>query len=321
MIRYSLIALMSLATPAAAKDIALSLPIDCTLGQTCFVQQFVDRDAGPEFSDYTCGGLSYDGHKGTDFAVPSIAAMAAGVDVLASASGVVAATRNDMPDILQGTEGAPDISDKECGNGILIKHSGGWETQYCHLKMGSIIVERGQKVEQGEVLGEVGLSGKTEFPHVHLSVRKNGNVIDPYDADQTLTCGGKDLHSLWQTDMPYIGAGVITAGFSTSVPKYAEVKAGLTPPQTLPTDAPALVLWGYAYGGQTGDIFEIVITGPKGEVIRHQARLKKNQSQFYRAAGKRLKTAGWPAGSYAGSVTLLRDGKPMGHTSTTLTIK
>lgn len=317
----SLIALLAFASPGAANDIALSLPIDCRLGQTCFVQQFVDRDTGAGHRDYSCGTLSYDGHKGTDFALPSLAALRAGVDVLSAADGVVAATRNDMPDIMQGTKTAPDISNKECGNGILVKHSGGWETQYCHLKMGSIIVERGQKVARGDVLGQVGLSGKTEFPHLHLSLRKNGAVIDPYDADQTLTCGDTNLHSLWSADMPYVGAGVISLGFGTSVPKYAAIKAGITPPKTLPTNAAALVLWGYAYGGRAGDILELKIDGPKGEVIRHQARLKKAQSQFFRAAGKRLKTAGWPVGRYAGSVTLFRAGKPLGQAKTSLLIK
>ena len=321
MIRASLLILLALAAPVAAKDLALGLPIDCTLGQSCFVQQFVDRDAGAGYNDYTCGTLSYDGHKGTDFALPSLAAMKTGVDVLAGAAGVVAATRDDMPDIIHGAKGAPDISGKECGNGILIKHSGGWETQYCHMKMGSVIVTRGQQVAQGDVLGQVGLSGETQFPHVHLSVRKNGAVIDPYDADQTLTCDGTDLHSLWQIDMPYVGAGVITAGFSASVPKYADIKAGTARRDTLPTDAPALVLWGYAYGGRQGDILELEIDGPNGEVIHHQAQLEKSQSQFFRAVGKRLKGAGWPAGRYTGVVKLIRGGMALDQGAAALTIE
>jgi len=95
-----------LAAPVAAKDLSLTLPIDCVLGDTCYVQQFVDRNAGSAHSDYNCSTLTYDGHKGTDFALPSLAAMTAGVDVLASVSGVVAATRDDMPDIIQGAVGA-----------------------------------------------------------------------------------------------------------------------------------------------------------------------------------------------------------------------
>lgn len=321
MIRSSLLALLTLAAPLAAKDLALSLPIDCTLGETCFVQQYVDRDMGLAHSDYTCGNLSYDGHKGTDFALPSLAAMTAGVDVLAAANGVVAATRNDMLDILQGTDHAPDITGKECGNGILIKHGEGWETQYCHLKMGSVIVTKGQKISQGEVLGQIGLSGKTEFPHLHLSVRKYSTVIDPYDADQTLTCDGTDQHSLWQIDMPYVAAGIISLGFSQKVPQYTDIKAGISHTPMLPTDAPALVLWGYAYGGRTGDILELLINGPDGEMIRHQAQLKKSQSQFFRATGKRSSGDGWPEGHYTGVVKLLRDGQELGQSEVDLLIK
>lgn len=321
MIRSGFVALLALAAPVAAKDLSLALPIDCSLGENCFVQQFVDRDAGPEHSDYSCGSLTYEGHKGTDFALPNLAAMTAGVDVLAAASGRVVATRDDMADILQGGDDAPDITDKECGNGLVIRHSDGWETQYCHLKLGSIIVERGQEVSQGDVLGEVGLSGKTEFPHVHLSVRKNGNVIDPYDADENQACDGTDLHSLWQTDMPYIGAGVISLGFNTAVPKYAAVKSGGAARETLAKDAPALVLWGYAYGGHQGDILELLIDGPNGEIIHHQARLKKSQAQFYRAAGKRNKGTGWPVGNYTGIVRLLRDDVELGQSSVSVQIK
>ncbi len=321
MIRNSILTLLTLAAPVAAKDLSLGLPIDCTLGDTCFVQQFVDRDASPAHRDYRCGALTYEGHKGTDFALPSIAAMTAGVDVLAAADGVVVATRDNMLDIMQGIGGAPDITGKECGNGLLVKHPSGWETQYCHLKMGSIIVERGQKVVQGDVLGEVGLSGKTQFPHVHLSVRKNGNVVDPFDADDTLTCIGTDITSLWNVDMPYVGAGIISLGFSTAVPEYEAIKSGIPNHETLPRDAPALVLWGYAYGGQQGDVLELLINGPNGEVTRHQAGLEKPQAQFFRAAGKRNKGVGWLAGRYTGAVKLMRGTVELGRRSISIQIE
>ena len=82
--RIAALLLPVLAAPAAA-DPTLSLPIDCVLGETCHIQQFVDRDPGPGAGDFRCGGLSYDGHKGTDFAIPTLADMARGVAVLASA--------------------------------------------------------------------------------------------------------------------------------------------------------------------------------------------------------------------------------------------
>jgi murein DD-endopeptidase MepM/ murein hydrolase activator NlpD len=61
----------------------------------------------------------------------------------------------------------------------VIVHDQGWETQYCHLKHGSISVKVGDTVQVGDVLGKIGLSGRTQFPHVHVSVRHNGTRIDP----------------------------------------------------------------------------------------------------------------------------------------------
>ena len=69
----------------------MGLPIACDPGETCHIQQYVDADPGPGAQDYRCGTLSYEGHKGTDFALTDLSAMVAGVDVLAAAPGVVAA--------------------------------------------------------------------------------------------------------------------------------------------------------------------------------------------------------------------------------------
>lgn len=71
------------ATSAGAFDLAF--PLACSLGKTCYIQQYADHDASPVARDFTCGGLSYDGHTGTDFALTTLAAMQAGVDVLAAA--------------------------------------------------------------------------------------------------------------------------------------------------------------------------------------------------------------------------------------------
>ena len=171
---FSLIAICSLAATSAAGEVVLEFPLDCTLDETCFIQQFVDDDPSAIATDFACGSLTYDGHKGTDFALNSLAQQAAGVDVLAAAEGTIMGVRNDMNDILQITPDAPDVSDRECGNGVVIKHIDGFETQYCHMAKGSIIVSSGQTVQAGETLGKVGLSGQTQFQHLHVAVRKDG---------------------------------------------------------------------------------------------------------------------------------------------------
>jgi hypothetical protein len=49
------------------------LPIDCELGKSCFVQNYLDHDKTGGSLDFRCSGRTYDGHDGTDFRVPNIA--------------------------------------------------------------------------------------------------------------------------------------------------------------------------------------------------------------------------------------------------------
>ena len=69
--RFGLLTLLSLAVPATAGEFSLLSPIDCDLTGPCYIQQYVDHDPSDANSDFLCTGLSYDGHKGTDFALPT----------------------------------------------------------------------------------------------------------------------------------------------------------------------------------------------------------------------------------------------------------
>ncbi|MGH1356287.1 MAG: M23 family metallopeptidase [Thalassovita sp.] len=289
-------------------------PVDCDLGQTCFIQQFVDRDPGPSAQDFACGPLSYDGHKGTDFGLPSISVMRAGVEVLAAAPGIVSGVRDGMADTGYTKETAPEIEGRECGNGVVIKHGDGWQTQYCHLKRGSVRVRSGDTVAAGEVLGQIGLSGKTQFPHVHLSVRKNGKVIDPFAPNTTEICGEAD-ETLWATTPEYTPTGVLNAGFSTGIPSFAQVKDGPVPKPLKQMDE-ALVLWVYAFGSQPDDVVQLTISGPSGVLLSKNVPLEKTQAQYFRAVGKRRPRGGFPSGKYLGDIRLIRNGQEVDHHQT-----
>ena len=293
--------------PAGAFD--LTWPLECTLGEDCFIQQYVDRDPGPKAQDFTCGPLVYDGHQGTDIALPSLAAQAAGVTVRAAAAGIVAGIRDEMPDILASAPGAPALEGRDCGNGVRLLHEGGWETQYCHLARGSILVTPGQSVAAGAPLGRVGLSGRTEFPHLHVTVRRDGAVVDPFDPDDSLICGGPTAPALWATPPAYQPGGIIAAGFDTSIPEFDALKAGPAPRTVLPAKAPALVIWAYLFGGRAGDEIRFRVDGPAGAVLAETVTLERTQAQLFRAVGKRLRAPeGWPQGSYRGTARLIRNG-------------
>lgn len=307
-IALTCLALTVPATSALAEP-RLALPIDCTPGDTCYIQNYMDRDPGPEARDYTCAGLTYDGHKGIDFGLPSITAMRAGVEVLAAATGRVKGARNGMIDKVYTPDEDERIDGRDCGNGVVIDHGDGWETQYCHMRQGSVRVSSGQEVEEGTVLGLVGLSGRTQFPHLHISVRHNGQPVDPFTpgADPG-TCGPTQGPTLWSDDLSYTAGAILNAGFSVDVPDYAKVKSGEAAAQTIPANAPSIVIWGYAFGGQAGDVMQLEITGPDGPVFASQPAIDRDQALFYRAGGKRLR-APLTSGRYSGTVVMLRDGE------------
>lgn len=315
MFRAAFAALLSLAAVPAASDVVLGMPVDCVPGDSCHIQHLQDHDPGPGVQDFLCGGLSYDGHKGTDFALPTLVDQQRGVDVLAAAPGVVAGVRDGMPDRVHTPDMAAAIEGRECGNGVVIRHEDGWETQYCHMRMGSVTVQQGDRVDTGDVLGQIGLSGLSQFPHLHLSVRKDGDPVDPFlpSADSCGTTGP----DLWAETPLVTPGGLIDAGFAPGVPEYDAIKAGTANHPALPDTAPGLVLFGFAYGSRAGDVLRLEITGPDGEFLTQDVELTKPQAQLFRAAGRRLTGDAWPHGTYTGTVTLLRDGAPLAQKTVT----
>lgn len=63
------------------------------------------------------------------------------------------------------------------GRVVIINHGYGYETLYAH--MNKINVRVGQKVTRGEVIGEVGNTGKSTGPHLHYEVHVKGRVVNP----------------------------------------------------------------------------------------------------------------------------------------------
>lgn len=295
------------AAPAAASEFSLQWPLDCTLGETCHIQQYVDHDPGRGARDYLCNPLSYNGHKGTDIAFPYLSDLEDGAPVRAAAPGIVLGFRNNMPDTYATEENAASLKGRECGNGVVLKHEDGWQTQYCHMKQGSVRVKKGQQVKAGVLLGEVGLSGKTQFPHLHLSVRHNGEVIDPFAPTSLETCGTEEDASLWADPLTYQAGGFLGGGFNAGVPGFRDIKSGRAAWSRLSAKSPGLVFWAYAYGGRKGDRLRLTITGPSGVFSVHEITLERDQAQFFRASGKRLRDESWTQGRYQGQAILLRE--------------
>ncbi len=300
---------------------SLSFPVDCTLGQTCFIQQYVDTDPSKGARDHQCGPLSYDGHKGTDIRLVHRREVGGeGVAVRAAAPGVVLGTRNHMPDIAQGEDGAPDVTTSECGNGVVVDHGQGWHTQYCHMRKGSVQVRSGQQVDRGAELGRIGLSGLTQFPHLHFKVTQDTELVDPFRPTSNVTCG-KQGDQLWDIPIAYQPGGLLAAGFATHAISYDEVQ--IDPPviHELGSEAPALVVWAFLFGVRTADEVTISLFFPDGTpVITDTTTFTRNQAQAFRLAGKRRPQLLWPVGHYKARVEHRRDGNLLSSMDLTVNV-
>ncbi|NME35440.1 MULTISPECIES: peptidoglycan DD-metalloendopeptidase family protein [Fusobacterium] len=93
-----------------------------------------------------------------------------GVDLVARYVPVYAAKRGEVT--FAGVAGG-------YGNLVKIKHSDGYETRYAHLN--KINVKKGQKIQQGQIIGESGMTGRVTGPHLHFEVRKNGKTLNPME--------------------------------------------------------------------------------------------------------------------------------------------
>ena len=63
------------------------------------------------------------------------------------------------------------------GKHIRIDHGYGYVSLYAHLN--GYNVRRGQKVKRGDVIGFVGSTGRSQAPHLHYEIAKDGRKINP----------------------------------------------------------------------------------------------------------------------------------------------
>ena len=297
---------------AASGPPALAFPLACQIGRTCEIQHYVDRDPGPGVRDYKCGRRTYQAHNGVDIRLLDMAAERAGVAVLAAAPGRVARLRDGVRDISIRTPGAPPVAGQQCGNGVVIDHGGGWETQYCHVARGSVRVKVGDSVVAGTPLAKVGLSGNTEFAHMHFSVRHAGVIVDPFAPDVSKPAACAAQTTLWTPaalrQMPYKAGAILNAGFAAGPVTMEAVEAGGI---ARPTAAsPWVVAYARVIGLRAGDQIEIALSGPNGASLAQATTppLDHDKAQYVNLVGKKRPFTGWPAGAYTAWIRVHRAG-------------
>jgi hypothetical protein len=179
------------------------------------------------------------------------------------------------------------------------------------MAKGSIRVKQGDVVAAGQPLGKVGLSGWTEFPHLHISVRHGNVVVDPFASDPAQACGPRA--GLWTPEaakaMAY-KAGVILNGGLSGVAVTADMVAdGAVPGVT--GASPVIAAYLRAIDLEKGDEIELTLTGPDGKALaaRREAPLPRDKAEAFQMIGKKRPSAGWPAGTYTADLKVWRAGK------------
>lgn len=309
------LALLAILSPWSAMALELDLPVACTPGADCWIVHYVDHDPGPGAVDSFCGPMTYDGHDGIDLAIRDGAAMRAGVEVVAAAGGIVKATRDGVPDIAVEQGGKDAVAGIDCGNGVVLEHADGWETQYCHLRLDSVAVRPGDRVRAGQKLGLVGLSGMTSFAHLHLSVRKDGAPLDPFHQTGPEAACTEKGPSLWTAraaeKLVYQPLALTVLGLSDGPVDGDAVWDGRAEALAITTDSPALVAFLGGYAFRENDRIALTLTAPDGrKVVEHDQPQKRDQARSMVFAGRKRPAGGWTAGTWRAEAVVTRDGVP-----------
>ena len=78
---------------------------------------------------------------------------------------------------MAGTVATVGINHKGYGRYVILNHTGGFQTLYAHLDTAA--VKKGEKVRQGQVIGEMGNTGRSTGPHLHFSIYRYQKPVNP----------------------------------------------------------------------------------------------------------------------------------------------
>jgi hypothetical protein len=241
-------------------------PLERDLRDGSLLLNYFDDDSTAGVTDYQGGSHTFDGHAGTDVALYNFRLMDRGYRIVSASAGTVSSVDDAHPD----RNVQPPFQEPE--NRVIVDNGDGSLTRYLHLRRTSIVVQAGESVERGQLLGFAGSSGHSTEPKLHFDYvepTESGYVSrDPWQGPS------QPLPSLWQSQRPYVGddslwiadLGVFTqaaaGGYLGSI-SSTRFKERLTEPRVMGTNEPYLGVF-LQLQCQAGDSYRLEILRPDG---------------------------------------------------------
>jgi murein DD-endopeptidase MepM/ murein hydrolase activator NlpD len=240
------------------------------LGDDLVVVNYVDHDPTAGVLDYEGGMHTYDGHAGTDYSLLNFRLMDRGCPILAAADGTVAYLSAVAPGAFDRNCGAEPTPDD--GTWVWVDNGDGTYSEYYHLRAWSLQVAAGETIHTGQIIGLVGSSGYSTFPHLHF---ETGDYFGgPYQPRDPYTGPDNPLPSLWVDQEPYHGGDFLdfvdggiysddVVGGSVGNTTYCDIVEGIQGPEVFGIHEPDLDIW-LQFQGNRADSFRVEVVKPDG---------------------------------------------------------
>jgi hypothetical protein len=292
-----------LPAPDATTTVTYAFPLRLAPGRPDYagfrVSAFSDHNpaaGSTQVLDYQGGNRTYDGHRGTDYALSPFGwnkVDSGDVQVVAAAAGTIAYKANVDP-----TDHNCNVASADPWNYVGVVHADGRLTLYGHMRFNSLTAKSiGETVAQGEYLGTAASSGNSSGPHLHFEPRTgnftNDEWVDPYAGP------GSQPQSLWTSQRPYVDSAINRLATHSSPPSTPDPCApSITNLQDSFTTAQNIYLYAYYRDFQGALATQLALHRPDGST--YQSWTYTNGTAFSSAWN-----AAWvvnlPAGSPAGT--------------------
>jgi murein DD-endopeptidase MepM/ murein hydrolase activator NlpD len=280
----------------------MGVPVLCEINKNCEIVNYPDTDSSDKISDYKGGKVSLNQQNTVDIAVNSIKQVESGIPVLAAQDGTVIYSSDGFQDNFN-LDMKTDPTSAPCGNALILEHSYGWKTLYCHLKKGSIALKPGNSVLRGSKIAELGMSGISEFPHLSFAVVKDEIYYDPFTGKPINNQKAMQYLPFWRASvlnlMTYKPFQIMNSGITLEEPNLKKAKSGEANFSEFLSDASSINPWVWGFHLKKGDFIKIKFKDPYGAIVFSDSKkISENKPENFLYWKASRPSEKWKPGTY-----------------------